>query len=87
MRLKKLSLPLFLLLFLISLVALPSLAELKTEPAASVRFAVSFPAPSSNEALDGRLLLLISKDGSKEPRFQINEDLSTQQVLGSMLRV
>ena len=29
-----------------------------------------------------RLLLLISKDKAAEPRFQINEDLNTQQVFG-----
>ena len=87
MKLKKLARPFFLFLFL-ALFALPTplelvtFAELKTEPAAGVRFAVSFPASSSGEALDGRVLLLISKDGSKEPRFQINEDLSTQQVFG-----
>ena len=52
------------------------------EPAASPRFAISFPASSSSAPLDGRLLLLISKDNSKEPRFQINEDLTTQQVFG-----
>ncbi len=28
------------------------------------------------------MLLLISKDNTKEPRFQINEDLTTQQVFG-----
>jgi hypothetical protein len=55
--------------------------EMKTEPA-SLRFAISFPEASSREPLDGRLLLLVSKDNSKEPRFQINEDLNTQQVFG-----
>ena len=47
-----------------------------------LRFAVSFPSASNNTPLDGRVLLLISKDNSKEPRFQINEDLNTQQVFG-----
>jgi len=51
--------------------------------ASQLRFAISFPASSSREPLDGRVLLLISKNGSKEPRFQINEDLSTQQVFGA----
>ncbi len=59
--------------------------EMKTEPAAGpsgLSFAISFPEASSRQPLDGRLLLLVSKDGSKEPRFQINEDLNTQQVFG-----
>ncbi len=58
---------------------------MKTEPAAgpsSVSFAISFPEASSREPLDGRLLLLISRNNAEEPRFQINEDLNTQQVFG-----
>ena len=58
------------------------LTELKSQQPASLRFAVSFPDTSSKEALDGRLLLLVSADSSREPRFQISEDLTTQQVFG-----
>lgn len=55
----------------------------QTKPTTTdLRFAISFPAGSSRDALDGRMLLLISKDDSKEPRFQISEDLNTQQVFG-----
>ena len=50
--------------------------------AANLRFDVSFPASASNEPVDGRLLLLISNNNSEEPRFQISEDLNTQQVFG-----
>jgi len=46
------------------------------------RFTISFPESASKEPLDGRLLLLISTDNSKEPRLQISEDLSTQQLFG-----
>src|ERR1044072_6497368 len=46
------------------------------------RFAISFSEQKSREPLDGRMLLLISADNSKEPRFQINEDPNTQQVFG-----
>src|SRR4030095_16003075 len=56
-------------------------AELKA-PAANIRFDVSFPASVSKDALDGRLLLLISTNDQDEPRFQISEDLTTQQVFG-----
>ncbi len=52
----------------------------ETKPAA--RFAISFLETHSKEPLDGRMLLLISTDNSREPRFQINEDLNTQQVFG-----
>jgi hypothetical protein len=49
--------------------------------AVSQRFEISFPESSSKDSLDGRLLLLISTN-DKEPRFQISEDLTTQQVFG-----
>jgi len=45
-------------------------------------FTVELPATAGKEALDGRLLLLLSRDGSAEPRFQIGDDFGTQQVLG-----
>ena len=45
-------------------------------------FDISFPASLVNENLDGRLLLLISTNNDREPRFQISEDLTTQQVFG-----
>lgn len=48
----------------------------------ALRFGVSFPAERSKAALDGRMLLMISKDGSEEPRFQINDGLNSQQVFG-----
>ncbi len=47
-----------------------------------LRFSISFPESISKDALDGRLLLLVSTNNAKEPRFQISEDLSTQQVFG-----
>ena len=49
---------------------------------ANLRFDINFPASASKDALDGRLLLLISTNNTAEPRFQISEDLTTQQVFG-----
>jgi hypothetical protein len=46
------------------------------------RFEISFPASLDKGPIDGRLLLLISSNTEAEPRFQINEDLNTQQVFG-----
>ncbi|HYA48278.1 MAG TPA: hypothetical protein VEG35_01150, partial [Burkholderiales bacterium] len=62
----------------------PSLAVAAGPPAASteLRFAVSFPAERSKTPLDGRLLVLISTDGTAEPRFQISEGPNTQLVFG-----
>ena len=68
-------------LLLISL-AFPYNARLESQPQSNLRFAVSFPSERSASPLDGRLLLLISKNNEREPRFQINEDLNTQQVFG-----
>ena len=47
-----------------------------------IRFAISFPETAVKESLDGHVLLLVSKDKSREPRFQISEDPNTQQVFG-----
>ncbi|MEQ5791499.1 hypothetical protein J4E06_10590 [Muricauda sp. NFXS6] len=44
--------------------------------------AVSFDEAVSPESKDGRLLLMLSSDDSKEPRFQISEGLHTQLVFG-----
>jgi len=59
----------------------PGKAETKMTTA-KLQFAISFPASVSKEALDGRVLLLLSTNNEKEPRFQISEDPSTQQVFG-----
>jgi hypothetical protein len=68
---------------LLTITLLPEL-EFKTNAMtqAKLKFNVSFPETASKEPLDGRLLLLISTNNEKEPRFQISEDLSTQQVFG-----
>jgi hypothetical protein len=47
-----------------------------------VRFHISFLEEQSKEAVDGRLLLMISTDDSEEPRFQINDDPDTQLIFG-----
>jgi len=46
-------------------------------------FVVTYAGDRSSEALDGRLLLLLSTDASEEPRFQISAtSLKSQQVFG-----
>ncbi len=71
----------FLAILLVSLLC-PEIAELKSEQNDGLQFVISFPETSNKEPLDGRVLLLISADSSREPRFQISEDLTTQQVFG-----
>lgn len=68
--------------FLLAVMLFPQVAELGNGRAAKLRFAVSFPVERSTNPLDGRLLLLISANNAREPRFQISEDLNTQQVFG-----
>ena len=49
---------------------------------APLRFTVSFPKEANASPLDGRLLLIVSKDGSEEPRKQVGVGLKTQQIFG-----
>ena len=57
-------------------------AALALPAVAAPRFQVSFPKERSAAAVDGRLLLLLSTDGSAEPRLQINDTPKTQLVFG-----
>jgi hypothetical protein len=45
-------------------------------------FSVTLAPEHAREALNGRLLLLLSVDPAKEPRFQIQEGTKSQQVFG-----
>jgi hypothetical protein len=68
---------------LLSGCAITFLASRPTAADAPLRISVSFPPELSRTALDGRLLLLISRDDKQEPRFQISAtSLHTQQVFG-----
>src|SRR4026209_1248040 len=49
---------------------------------AGPRFSVTFPAARSKDALDGRLLILISPDSSAEPRFRVSDVVTSAQVYG-----
>jgi hypothetical protein len=63
-------------------IALVALLLLCTSVLFAQTFEVMLPASISNKPLDGRLLLLLSKSTSGEPRFQISDDEATQQVFG-----
>jgi hypothetical protein len=52
------------------------------ESSAGLGFAVELPAELADAPLDGRLLLMISRDDSREPRFQISSGPTGQQVFG-----
>ena len=60
-----------------------SCQTLRSEPPPErLRFAVSFSGEHSTEALDGRLLLMISTRDDVEPRFSINDGPKGQQIFG-----
>ena len=52
------------------------------KPECRLRFGVQFPVERSKTPLDGRMLLLVSSDGSAEPRFQIGDGPNTQMAFG-----
>jgi len=56
-------------------------APAQAEPS-KLRIGASFSQERSSASLDGRMLLLISKDDSKEPRFQLSDGPKCQQVFG-----
>jgi len=67
---------------LILVLLLPFGFSTNAQVQSNVRFEISLPESAGKEPLDGRLLLLISTNDKQEPRFQISEDLTTQQVFG-----
>jgi hypothetical protein len=57
-------------------------ATLAAAPAATLDIVVTFGEAMSAEALDGRVLLLLSTDGGREPRFQVGAGVDAIQVFG-----
>ncbi len=57
---------------------LPDAHRAQTVPS----FAVSFPAERSAAPLDGRIVLMLSTDSTREPRFQISDGPLTQLAFG-----
>ncbi len=60
----------------------PGAAASDAPGASPLKFAVSFPKAASASPLDGRILLVVSTDGSDEPRKQVGLGLDTQQIFG-----
>jgi len=69
--------------FLIFLLILAfSGCQRKKEQQSKLRFGISFTGEQSKIALEGRMLLMVSTDGSNEPRFQISDGSNTQLIFG-----
>jgi Putative esterase len=63
--------------------AAPAALRIAFSEQSTAPIVVRLGATVSQEPLDGRLLLLIAKDGTREPRFQVtNTSLSSAQVFG-----
>jgi hypothetical protein len=60
----------------------PSATTGSAPPAAKLKFSVALPAEGAKGPLDGRVMLLISKNGDGEPRFQITDNEKTQLIFG-----
>ena len=50
--------------------------------AGGLRFSVSFPKSQGDQAIDGRMFVLLSTDPSDEPRMQIDDSPRTQMMFG-----
>jgi enterochelin esterase-like enzyme len=66
---------------LLALAAGPLLAQSSAKES-GLRFEISFPSAMSPTPLDGRVYIILSKDGTHEPRFQISPEISTQEIFG-----
>ena len=51
-------------------------------PASPLRFSISFTKALSDQAQDGRLLLMLANNNKSEPRFQMGEGLKAQLIFG-----
>jgi hypothetical protein len=63
-------------------IVLSGLAALFSLFSVSQNISIKLPDSLSKKALDGRLLLIFSKSFNGEPRFQINDNPTTQQIFG-----
>ena len=66
----------------LTIAAVLSPARAASPDSRAPQFSVQFPAARSTTPLDGRLLLLLSTDPSKEPRMQIDDTPKSQLVFG-----
>lgn len=65
-----------------ALVLLTVLASIGCVPAAGPEFGISFDPALLDEAVDGRLILILAASDDREPRFQVSAGLETAQFFG-----
>ena len=71
----------FFLTFLLMLL-LFNACQQKQEDLVQQKISIAFPSEHYDTPLDGRMLLLIAEDNSKEPRFQLSDNVKTCQAFG-----
>src|SRR5689334_1993607 len=68
---------------LMAAIAAPALAQQSAIAPTKLRFGISFPTARSTQPLDGRIILVISNNDKREPRFQNNVyEADTQLAFG-----
>src|SRR5690242_4827648 len=60
------------------MVALPAFAAVPKK----LQFEISFTNNLSTSAVDGHIIVILSKDNQQEPRFQVQEGIASQQAFG-----
>jgi len=68
---------------LMLLFAVLAVTQQCSSPSSSpLKFSISFTKEMSDQAQDGRLLLMLANNNASEPRFQIGDGLSAQLIFG-----
>jgi hypothetical protein len=74
------------ILIILTLIVFPILSHSANpnikKPSSILRFGIFFKKEHCPEALDGRLLLMVSTEEGREPRFQISDGPNTQLIFG-----
>jgi len=60
-----------------------TLCSAQARPVPSLQVQVTLPAGKTKVPLDGRLLLLVSTDSTREPRFQVSDGPESQLLFGT----
>lgn len=68
--------------YLILLICTALFVNCKPQASKSIKVAVLFSEEANPDALDGRLLLMLSSNDEREPRFQISAGLNAQPIFG-----
>jgi len=72
----------FIISFQIILLVFLLNGHITEEKVCKLQFGISISQELSKKPLDGRMLLMVSTDGSREPRFQVSDGPDTQLIFG-----